>query len=118
MAQLKVERREKRFCRLSRRSLMSRPVGELEFELQCEFYYSTTVLVDDLAKVIQRLLCISESLCRIADADRVVTSPVINVHSLVADRVKRQIDVARSQTARGSDLCRVGLVEHVEETRA
>src|SRR5205085_1486420 len=94
---------------------MSHLVGELEFELQCKFYYSATTLVDDLAKVVQRFLCISESLCRIAGIGG-PASPVINSHPLVADSIEREINVARAQAARGSDLCRVGLVEHVEET--
>src|SRR5436309_9477912 len=97
---------------------MSHPVGELEFELQCKFYYSATTLVDDLAKVVQRFLCISESLCRIAGAGGSTSSVRNRNRHPGADSIEREINVARAQAARGSDLCRVGLVEHVEETRA
>ena len=66
----------------------------LEVELQREFHYSATMLINDLAKIVRRGLIVMEATGGIADIVYCSTSSVrhaILVH--VADRVERQVDV-------------------------
>src|SRR6266496_2973845 len=87
---------------------------ELEIKLQGEFHYSATVLAHDLAKVVLGFLGIVESLGWITGIGGILASS-INIHPNVADGVEREIDVACTQGTRRSELCRIGLVEYVEE---
>ena len=75
------------------------------------------MLVDDLAKVVQGFLRIVIATRRIAD--RAVNGSASSIggisDSYIADGVKREIDIARAQAARGRNLRRIGLIEYIEE---
>ena len=87
---------------------------ELEIKLQGEFHYSATVLAHDLAKVVLSFLRIIKSLGWITRI-RSSAGSVVDSHSHVADGVERKVNVACTQGTRRSELCRIGLVEYVEE---
>ena len=74
------------------------------------------MLIYDLAEIILCGLIIRKALGRIANiVDRPTSSirHVINAH--VANCVERQVDITRTQTTGRTDLCRIGLIEYVEE---
>lgn len=97
---------------------------DLERKLQRKLNNATTVLVDDLTEVVNRIASVTrtaigepESTSRIARISNVSSVSVGNVKSSQANRIQRQEDVASSQVCRRDvDGRRIRLVEDIEQS--
>ena len=114
---MKLERREKRPSCSSRRRLTYRLTGDLERELERKLHDSSSVLVHDLAEVIDRALREPEPTSRVASAGSVRAVTSRNGDPAIADCIQRQIDIAGAQgRGRVVERRRISLVEYVEES--
>jgi len=114
-ARIKVNRREWRIF-AARAEVWSISVLDLEVELKCELYDSSAVFVDDLPKVVKRFLTVMETTRWVADIIcRITISFRHTILMNVTNGVEREIDVTPTQASCCIDLCRVGLIEYVEQ---
>lgn len=89
----------------------------LEVELERELNDSSSVLIRDLSKVVERVRIKRVTLSWVTNAVR-TTQSIWNGDVLIASRVECQIDIAGTETTGGRNLTRICLVEDVEEARS
>ena len=105
--------------------LCGRRQVDLERKLQRKLNNASTVLVDDLTEVVDRVasvtrttIGVAEATSRIARIRNVSSVSIGNVESPQTNRIQRQEDVTSSQVGgSGIDLGRICLVEDVEQSR-